>query len=65
MTVEVGMFYKHVTTGTWYKVRHVARAAWDSEQLLVVYTDSNTDAGDIWVRSLTEFTDGRFTDAVD
>jgi hypothetical protein len=44
--------YTNIKTGTVYKVSHIATAAWDTAQVLVVYQDLE---GAAWVRSITEF----------
>jgi hypothetical protein len=52
MRIETGRLYTNIKTGKAYKVSHIATAAWDTAQVLVVYQDLE---GAAWVRSLTEF----------
>jgi hypothetical protein len=51
--VREGMNYVNSKTGSIYAVHAIAKAAWDVEQLLVVYESFAT--GERWVRSLSEF----------
>jgi hypothetical protein len=48
--------------GGMYTILGIAKAAWDAKQELVVYIcDYENPEGKMWVRSVTEFLDGRFS----
>jgi hypothetical protein len=53
MDIEEGRLYTNIKTGNLYKVLYLAIAAWDTNQVLVVYQDVKKEL--VWVRSLTEF----------
>jgi hypothetical protein len=56
-TVEIGRTYINRKTNKRYKVLHLAYAAWDSDQKLVVYIEwlDGKMIGTPWVRSLKEY----------
>jgi len=53
-TLKEGRIYINKKTGARYRIRCFAKAAWDAEQTLIVYSGS-IDSDDVWVRSLNEF----------
>jgi len=53
-TLKEGHIYINRKTGARYSIKCFAKAAWDTEQVLVVYT-SSIDTDDVWVRSMNEF----------
>jgi hypothetical protein len=56
-----GLKVTHVPTGKHYTVMGLTRPTWDSEQVLVHYQcEYKNPVSDTWVRSYTEFCDGRF-----
>lgn len=59
MEVKEGQLYKH-SKGNLYRVLHIALNANDAKQSLVVYQRADDKTLPVWVRSLTEFSDGRF-----
>jgi hypothetical protein len=58
MKLYPGQRFIHNKTQDTYEVIYIAKAAWDINQELVVYKKIGDNI--IWVRSLSEFNDGRF-----
>jgi len=54
VSIQAGKHYRNIKTQNIYVVLHVAKAAWDNSQVLIVYRQLLSDEH-IWIRSRTEF----------
>lgn len=57
---QPGQRFEHVRSGGLYEVVGVGLEAQDASKRVVVYRNVAQPAAWLWVRSLSEFTDGRF-----
>jgi hypothetical protein len=55
LNIKVGETYRNIKTGDLYKVLHLARSAWDTEQHLVIYGLNEQPELFPWARSFNEF----------
>lgn len=57
---KVGQRFEHVASGGVYEVVGIGLSANDARERVVIYRNVEQPPTRLWVRSLVEFTDGRY-----